>query len=72
MCRGGDRIMAPQKSAKCTICGKPIPAERLKALPQTKRCVDCAREKGSDIVGRKADIGMDADTYKDLLGATRS
>ena len=65
MCRGGDRIMAPQKSAKCTICGKPIPAERLKALPQTKRCVDCAREKGSDKVGPKADIGMDADIYKD-------
>ncbi len=64
--------MAPHKGAKCTICGKPIPRERLNALPQTKRCVDCAREKGSDIVGRKADIGMDADTYKDLLGATRS
>lgn len=57
---------------KCVICGKAIPEERLKALPQTKRCVDCAREKGSDIVVRKVDIGMDADTYKDLLGATRS
>ncbi len=61
--------MAPRR---CVICGKLIPNERLKALPQTKRCVDCAREKGSDIVGKKADIGMDADTYKDLLGATRS
>ncbi|HHX02350.1 MAG TPA: hypothetical protein GX739_06745 [Firmicutes bacterium] len=61
--------MAPRK---CVICGKQIPEERIQALPQTKRCVDCAREKGSDIVTRKADIGMDADTYKDLLGATRS
>ncbi|NLM26405.1 MAG: hypothetical protein GX208_09885 [Firmicutes bacterium] len=61
--------MVPQK---CTICGKVIPEERLKALPQTKRCIDCAREKGSDVVARKVDIGMDAETYKDLLGATRS
>ena len=42
------------------------------ALPETKRCVECARKNGSDIKGRRIDIGMDADTYKDLLGATRS
>jgi len=61
--------MAPRK---CVICGRPIPKERLKALPQTKQCVDCARKRGSDLVTRRVDIGMDADTYKDLLGATRS
>ena len=57
---------------KCDICAKEIPAERLKALPETKRCVECAREKGSDIVARRSEIGMDIDTYKDLLGAIRS
>lgn len=57
---------------KCELCGKEISAERLEALPQTKRCVKCAKEKGSDIVARRAEIGMDIDTYKDLLGAIRS
>ena len=61
--------MAPRK---CAICGKIIPAERLKALPQTSSCVDCAREKGYDIFTRKVVICIDADTFKDLLGATRS
>jgi len=56
----------------CQICGCEIPLERIKALPQTKRCVDCARKNGSDIVTRRVEIGMDLDTYKDLLGSTRS
>lgn len=57
---------------KCEICGKPIPEERVKALPETKRCVECARKNGSDVLARRSDIGMDIDTYKDLLGAIRS
>ncbi len=57
---------------KCEFCNSVIPKERLDILPQTKRCVTCAEKKGSDVVSRKADIGMDSDTYKDLLGATRS
>lgn len=56
----------------CELCGRPIPKERLDALPQTKRCVDCARQRGSDMVVRKVEIGMDPETYRDLLGATRS
>ncbi len=56
----------------CSLCGKKIPTERLVALPQTRRCVKCAQEKGSDIVTKRVGIGMDADTYRDLLGATRS
>lgn len=56
----------------CEICGNEIPAERLEALPETKRCVECSRVKGSDIVARRTDVGMDAETYKDLLGAVRS
>lgn len=27
----------------CEVCGKPIELERLEILPQTKRCVVCAR-----------------------------
>lgn len=56
----------------CEICGGIIPSERLEALPETKRCVECAREKGSDIIARRSEIGMDIETYKDLLGAVRS
>lgn len=56
----------------CELCGRLIPQERLDALPQTRRCVDCARENGSDINTRRADIGMDLDTYRDLLRAVRS
>lgn len=57
---------------KCEICGGTIPSARLEALPDTKRCVECARKKGSDIVARRSEIGMDIETYKDLLGAVRS
>ena len=56
----------------CEICGKAIPAERLEALPETKRCVECAAKNGSDVHGKRSEIGMDPDTYRDLLGATRS
>lgn len=27
----------------CEVCGKPIEPERLEILPQTKRCITCAR-----------------------------
>ena len=50
---------------RCEICGKLIPKERVEALPETKRCIECARSRGTD-------VGMDPDTYKDLLGAVRS
>jgi RNA polymerase-binding transcription factor DksA len=56
----------------CQLCGKEIPAARLQALPETNRCVDCARLKGSDIKRTRREIGMDPDTYQDLLNATRS
>lgn len=57
---------------RCELCDQPIATERLKALPNTRRCVECARKNGSDVPSRRVGIGMDADTYKDLLGATRS
>ena len=31
--------------AICESCGKPIDPERLAILPETTRCVDCARKK---------------------------
>jgi len=57
---------------KCELCGRRIPEERLQALPETKRCVDCSRKNGTDIKSRRIAVGMDVDTYKDLLGAIRS
>lgn len=57
---------------KCVVCGKAIPKARLEALPETNRCVECARKLGSDVSRKKVVVGMDAETYKDLLGATRS
>ena len=57
---------------ECELCGRPIPVERLAALPETKRCVDCARKNGSGLSPRRVEIGMDVETYKDLLRATRT
>lgn len=56
----------------CEICGRPIPLARVEALPGTKRCVECSRQKGADYFAKRIEVGMDLDTYKDLLGATRS
>lgn len=56
----------------CSICGHPISWDRLKIFPETCRCVRCAEEYGSDIDLIQTKIGMDIDTYKDLLGAVRS
>lgn len=57
---------------RCELCGQTIPDERLEALPQTKRCIECARKNGSDVSVRRVVVGMDPETYKDLLGAMRS
>ena len=29
----------------CTNCGRPIPEERLEALPWAELCIDCARQR---------------------------
>jgi len=34
---------------KCERCQKRIPAARLRALPETRICVGCSSEVGSDI-----------------------
>lgn len=56
----------------CEICRRSIPKERLSALPETRRCVECARKNGSGLSPRRVEIGMDVETYKDLLRATRT
>lgn len=56
----------------CIHCGKSISWERLSVLPETHCCVKCAEQFGSDISLTLPDVGMDLDTYKDLLGAVRS
>ncbi len=33
-------------SATCKGCGRPIPPERLEALPEATRCVECVRAGG--------------------------
>jgi len=57
---------------KCEICGKVIPKARLEILPTTKRCVECAQKNGTDVQAKRTEVGMDIETYKDLLGAIRS
>jgi RNA polymerase-binding transcription factor DksA len=37
---------------KCLDCGRPIPTERLRALPATTLCVECAREDETTHPGR--------------------
>lgn len=56
----------------CSVCGKSINWERLRVLPETRRCVQCSEEYGTDAKVDSLQIGMDPDTYKDLLGAVRS
>lgn len=56
----------------CKICGRAINKGRLEVLPQTRLCIVCAKSFGSDIKNNEAVIGMDLDTYCDLLGAVRS
>lgn len=56
----------------CVNCGKAINHERLHILPETKICKNCAEIFGSDLVIARTEIGMDKETYCDLLGAIRS
>ncbi|MEX2355866.1 MAG: TraR/DksA C4-type zinc finger protein [Thermaerobacterales bacterium] len=62
----------------CTVCGQAIPAERLSAIPETHRCIDCAQanEKQAaaqrpDAAGRHRPVEEDAlqHSYQRLYGA---
>jgi len=36
----------------CDICGRPIPRERLEALPQANLCLDCKARQAKDAKGK--------------------
>ena len=38
------RALAEGRYGRCVVCGKPIPPERLKAMPEAIRCVEHQRE----------------------------
>lgn len=56
----------------CINCGKSINPDRLEVLQGTKICKNCSEIRGSDLIISRRSIGMDPETYKDLLGAIRS
>lgn len=56
----------------CQRCGKSINPDRLIVFPQTRICKNCAEKNGSDMEFEYTKVGMDLDTYKDLLKAVRS
>lgn len=37
--------MSPSSTKLCEHCDKPIPGERLEALPRATTCVDCSTEQ---------------------------
>ena len=56
----------------CIFCGKAIPTHRLEALPGTRRCYKCALDEGPDVENIPFQVGMDPETFRDLLRAIRS
>ncbi|MFW6022764.1 MAG: TraR/DksA C4-type zinc finger protein [Halanaerobiaceae bacterium] len=56
----------------CIKCGKNINPERLEVLSNTRICKACAEVIGTDFIFERTEVGMDIETYKDLLGAIRS
>jgi len=40
----------------CKICGKPIPLERLKAVPNAERCISCQEKDDKGIVDKEKPI----------------
>lgn len=41
--RRAEEKIVDGNAGRCDTCGRPIPAERLEALPWAVTCVDCAR-----------------------------
>lgn len=42
----------------CTLCGKPIPALRLEALPGVTTCVECAKKHPPKVDASKFDLSQ--------------
>lgn len=51
--------MINEESRKCIGCKKPIPPERIEALPDVKYCVKCAEDLAPD--NTKADFRYSSD-----------
>jgi len=44
----GEPMSEPPNPRPCAKCGTPIPAERAELLPETRLCVECSQEVGSE------------------------
>lgn len=42
--RTTQQLVAGDSARCCVDCDAPIPADRLEAVPETKRCIDCQRD----------------------------
>jgi RNA polymerase-binding transcription factor DksA len=51
-----EKNKSPRK--RCTICGKPIAAARLEALPDITTCIDCAKKYPQKIDASKLDLSQ--------------
>jgi hypothetical protein len=60
------------KTRPCQRCGAAIPAERIEALPETRLCIQCSKEVGSDFISvvRPENIGK-AGSLKKNYGGVR-
>jgi RNA polymerase-binding transcription factor DksA len=48
---------SPKRTKKlCSICGKPIPAMRLEALPGVTTCIECAKKNPPKVDASKLDL----------------
>ena len=43
---------------RCSLCGAPIPAARLEALPGASTCVECARKHPRKLDTRGVDLSQ--------------
>lgn len=47
---------AKRSRKRCSLCGKPIAAARLEALPGVTTCIECAKKNPPKIDVRKLDL----------------
>ena len=47
-----------KSKAKCSLCGKPIPAARLEAIPGVTTCIECAKKNPPKVDVSKLDLSQ--------------
>jgi len=47
-----------QSSKRCSLCGAPIPAARLEALPAVTTCLECAKKHPPKVDVSKLDLSQ--------------